>query len=88
MPFTYVKRQGRVYYLHVTLTRTGKHAEHRSYFFNQRAERALEQLPANFVLRGEVALTGVPVLKKVTPAPGGAPSPQTDDRSQPREAHW
>lgn len=64
MPFTYVNRQGRVYYLHVTLTRNGRYAEQRSYFFNQRAEQALEALPAGFLVRGEVPTTGVPLLSK------------------------
>ena len=68
MPFTYVNRQGRVYYLHVTHTRNGRYAEQHYYFFNQRAERALEHLPAGFLVRGEVLTTGVPMLSKVTAA--------------------
>lgn len=64
MPFTYVNSKGRVYYLHVTLTRTGAYPGQRRYSFSRRAERALERLPAGFVLGGEVPITGVPVLRK------------------------
>lgn len=68
MPYTYVNSQGRVYYLHVTLTRSSKRTPQPSYFFNQRAERALERLPTGFAISGEAQLTGVPVLKKRFPA--------------------
>ena len=66
MPFTYINRQGRVYYLHVTQTRNGRYAEQRYYFFNQRAERALAHIPAGFRVRGEVPTTGVPLLSRET----------------------
>lgn len=64
MPFTYVNQRGRVYYLHHTTTHTGRCPGQRRYFFSQRAEQALEQVPPGFVLGGEVPVTGVPVLRK------------------------
>ena len=64
MPFQYVNRLGRVYYLHVTLARSGTGAVQPRYFFSQHAERALERLPVGFVLGGEAPITGVPMLRK------------------------
>jgi hypothetical protein len=50
--------------LHHTTTHTGRYPGQRRYFFSQRAEQALEQVPVGFVLGGEVPVTGVPVLRK------------------------
>jgi hypothetical protein len=72
LPFTYINRQGRVYYVHVTITRAGDHAGQRRYYCSRRPERALPQLPTGFVISGEAPVTGVPVLKKVARSGAGA----------------
>jgi hypothetical protein len=62
--FTTVNRQGHVYYLHVTPPLGAAFPQQYRYYFSRSPERALVDLPAGFVLGGEVPRTGVPILRK------------------------